>query len=621
MVFAGLLAPDSVIGSLRWPLAFFGVGGVLVTLGTIITLGRSNARNLDACQKQTSTLQLQRRQAKEDCEILDRSLPASGQPRTTQLEAAEKNLASLEEFAPLDARRRTAEQEAAAFQIQLRQADQEYQAVCAQWRDALRGAGLPEGLSPKQVRGLLARRDGWAALVSRSEQVRSELRLRQEELDAVTDRVTHLATEAGMSANSGNPVELIQQLSQAIREEESQVQQRRQLRLAARRLRRKRARLEEAIRPLRRRRHKCLEQLGVRSADELRRRREVFEQAAGLRQQRRSLQSEMEAAMAGQCTEAELAACLGGASEDDLETRWETIDKQLQAAQSQRDECLERRGQIKAQLAELAEDRRPAQKRFELSCLQRRLDETVRRWQVLALCGRLLAAVKEFYEKERQPETLREASEYLRRLTGGRYVRVWTPLGEDALKVDDAQGNVLPVEVLSQGTREQLFLGLRLALVACYAKRGIRLPLILDDVLVNFDTPRAKAAAKLLGDFARDGHQLLVFTCHDHIVELFKSLKVDVRPLPDRQKMELGRPAATKPKKPSRSKKTLKRKRRKPPSRSPRTAEIYVAEEASWDEQDEPVADEEHPVDDEPVDEEDDDWEEGEEDEQIDEAA
>jgi hypothetical protein len=35
-----------------------------------------------------------------------------------------------------------------------------------------------------------------------------------------------------------------------------------------------------------------------------------------------------------------------------------------------------------------------------------------------------------------------------------------------------------------------------------------------------------------LRDFARAGHQLLVFTCHDHIYTLFKSLKVETHRLP-----------------------------------------------------------------------------------------
>jgi hypothetical protein len=151
---------------------------------------------------------------------------------------------------------------------------------------------------------------------------------------------------------------------------------------------------------------------------------------------------------------------------------------------------------------------------------------------VLGVSSLVLESVREIYERERQPAALREASEYLRLLTGGRYRRVWTPLGQRVLRVDDAQGQALPVEVLSRGTREQLFLALRLAIIRAYAEQGIRLPLVLDDVLVNFDLDRSKAAAAVLRDFARQGHQVFIFTCHEHIAELFKSLRAQVRQLP-----------------------------------------------------------------------------------------
>jgi hypothetical protein len=117
-------------------------------------------------------------------------------------------------------------------------------------------------------------------------------------------------------------------------------------------------------------------------------------------------------------------------------------------------------------------------------------------------------------------------------MTEGRYCRVWTPLGEPALRVDDDRQRDLPIELLSTGAREQLFLALRLALIARYAREGKSLPLVLDDVLVNFDTRRARAAATMLVRFATAGHQMLLFTCHEHIAELFKSLECDVRQLP-----------------------------------------------------------------------------------------
>jgi hypothetical protein len=60
------------------------------------------------------------------------------------------------------------------------------------------------------------------------------------------------------------------------------------------------------------------------------------------------------------------------------------------------------------------------------------------------------------------------------------------------------------------------------------------LPMILDDVFVNFDAARTKTACAVLRDFARQGHQLLVFTCHEHVWRMFQELKVDTRKIPNR---------------------------------------------------------------------------------------
>ena len=127
-----------------------------------------------------------------------------------------------------------------------------------------------------------------------------------------------------------------------------------------------------------------------------------------------------------------------------------------------------------AQIQALADDRQLPRLQLDLAVVERQIADALKRWQVLAVVCRVLADIRASYERERQPETLKEASLYLARLTRSRYVRVWTPLGERTLRVDDADGSSLPVESLSRGTREQLFLSLRLALAAGYARRGRR---------------------------------------------------------------------------------------------------------------------------------------------------
>jgi hypothetical protein len=58
--------------------------------------------------------------------------------------------------------------------------------------------------------------------------------------------------------------------------------------------------------------------------------------------------------------------------------------------------------------------------------------------------------------------------------------------------------------------------------------------MILDDVFVNFDADRTKTACAVLRDFAKQGHQLLVFTCHEHVWRMFQELNVDTRRIPNR---------------------------------------------------------------------------------------
>ncbi len=169
---------------------------------------------------------------------------------------------------------------------------------------------------------------------------------------------------------------------------------------------------------------------------------------------------------------------------EDLRGRLAAIEKDIH-------QRIETRGRIAAQLTTITEDRQMAARQLEMATIQQRIDEAIGRWQVLAVTGQVLESIRASYETDRQPETLQEASGYFHEMTQGKYRRVWTPVGERVLRVEDSEGQDLAVEVLSRGAREQLFLSLRLALAAHFARRGAALPLILDDVLVNFDMDRA----------------------------------------------------------------------------------------------------------------------------------
>ena len=116
------------------------------------------------------------------------------------------------------------------------------------------------------------------------------------------------------------------------------------------------------------------------------------------------------------------------------------------------------------------------------------------------------------------------SSDLLERLTCGKYRRVWTPLGERQLRVEDSFGHSAQVETLSRGAREQLYLAIRLAVIQRLSRAGLEMPLLLDDVFVNFDAPRTEAAIDLLQEVAEGGQQVLFFTCHQHCVDMIQQV-------------------------------------------------------------------------------------------------
>ena len=495
-------------------------------------LERSNVHQLDGCQKQLGVLQLQMQQTKEDRDALDAQLPRGGGPISSRLEAAEKELAILEELTPLDTRRSAARQEVEAAKRQAREAKEELGGARRRWREALTAAGLPDDLHPKQIRRLVRHGDRIGEIQRRLGQRREDLSRRGQELESLTSRIVQLATDAGVSLGSDDPMEQLRELATAAAQQQTAAARRDALRIQARRIRLKRAKHEEAIVGLKHRRRELFLEAGAKDEQEFRQRALEGARADALRRQREAVDREIQTAIASQCSEDAVRRQLEGPQTVPPETRREELRQRLAVMQQQLHERLEKRGRLSEQWAALAGDKQLANKRLELAIVEKRLQDAVHRWQVLAVTCCMLDSIRTTYELHRQPETLQEASGYLDRLTEGRYRRVWTPLGEHALRVDDAEGHSLPVEVLSRGTREQLFLSLRLALASSYARRGAPLPLVFDDVLVNFDSDRAKAAAGVLRDFAAAGHQMLVFTCHEHILKLFKSLKIPVSRLP-----------------------------------------------------------------------------------------
>ncbi|NHZ78213.1 AAA family ATPase [Massilia sp. CCM 8695] len=142
-------------------------------------------------------------------------------------------------------------------------------------------------------------------------------------------------------------------------------------------------------------------------------------------------------------------------------------------------------------------------------------------WMRSRLAHALLdEALKRFRERAQGPMLL-AASRYFQQMTDGQFVRL---VSDDAgpkpvLLAQRGTGGQVRVEGLSEGTRDQLYLALRLAALEIRRDAGYDLPVVLDDVLMTSDDGRAALALRAIADFARD-HQVIVFTHHAHLLSV-----------------------------------------------------------------------------------------------------
>ncbi len=86
-----------------------------------------------------------------------------------------------------------------------------------------------------------------------------------------------------------------------------------------------------------------------------------------------------------------------------------------------------------------------------------------------------------------------------------------------------ATGRTTPVAMMSDGTRDQLYLAFRLAGIEAYCQSAEPLPFVADDILVHFDDERTEATLEVLSEFGKVT-QVLLFTHHLSVLEAAKVL-------------------------------------------------------------------------------------------------
>ena len=169
-------------------------------------------------------------------------------------------------------------------------------------------------------------------------------------------------------------------------------------------------------------------------------------------------------------------------------------------------------------------DGRAAEANERVEQLKSRLAHEVEEYARLRLAAAALREAIERYRQKAQGPVLDRAGTLFAALTLGSFAGLQRVDYDDhdqpaLLAVRPGGTAAIGIRGLSLGTADQLYLALRLASLETALESHGPVPLIADDVLVQFDDRRTAAALQALAGLS-ERTQVVLFTHHEHVCEL-----------------------------------------------------------------------------------------------------
>jgi hypothetical protein len=412
-----------------------------------------------------------------------------------------------------------------AAQQALRSAQDRHEAWDRAWKDALAPAGLDPAMPMAEAESALELMSSIAEKLDQTRQIRMETIARmQKDLGLYAERIAAVAREVDAPV----PPSLLTDSQQAFHVGKALTQRL----VAARQARDQRAQLEAALqaeqeqgraaeaavqeakaslKPL-------FDRAGVSS-------HQALDEAVSRSDQHRALAARAHAARTRLMEEGD------GYSFEQLQAELDAADLtvlpvQVQALETEIHELTER---VSAAAVGLADARRTldaiagadeaARAEARRQEALARMSDAAERYIKVRSAARLLRWSIDRYREQKQGPMLARASAIFAQLTLNSFQRLCVDFDKEpmALEGQRADGRLVAIAGLSDGTRDQLFLALRLAALELHLEQASALPFIADDLFINYDDARAEAGLRALAELS-ERTQVIFLSHHDHLV-------------------------------------------------------------------------------------------------------
>ena len=226
-----------------------------------------------------------------------------------------------------------------------------------------------------------------------------------------------------------------------------------------------------------------------------------------------------------------------------LGARMEVLAVAMRELEGQRRDAATRQGQLTERYNNALGNEDLEDRRAEREALTGDIEVLAERYAVTKLAADLITRAHTTFGGDRGPKILEQASAIFNVMTEGNYVAVRSE-GDDitrAIYAERADGfKRLPSE-MSTGTVEQLYLAIRIGALLALPDTGTDLPILLDDVLVNFDPKSRAQTVRALAQLSAT-RQIIFFTCHPETADLINEAGLAANIPTSRAELDARRP-------------------------------------------------------------------------------
>lgn len=489
----------------------------------IIKIDEAEARGADL----QARLDHLREQMVAECSILSLSEVPSGESLERMEQDLEEQIRQLDHWKETSEKLQQIKKRYEEATSALKNTESEATKALGTWQEWLNERGLDPVLSPDGVLETLSLIQSCKEQVEGLNRLRSRMKIFNESMEGYHDLANRVLRSCGRKPVRDREIQVaVHNLVHDFRETEQAAQKSELLFREIEASTESIGRLKSLIKDIQKEIQGLMFSGGAEDEEQFRNRAQIFDKRFDLKQEIERSEDSIKRLSHNLGRPEKIMEDFSKVDLDELEDQKISLCRELEETETTLDLLKKEQAKLEEQTRQLINDERISTLRAEEEGLKKELSLKAEEWITIKLAQRLLRMARARYEKERQPEVISEAGRFFNHLSLGRYRALAAPIGENRIEVVCQDNSRKEIGQLSRGTAEQLYLSLRFGFISEFSKRSNSLPIIMDEILVNFDLPRARATVKGIIELSRK-HQILFFTCHPETTALFRERDSD----------------------------------------------------------------------------------------------